>query len=1099
MPKPNQEILFDDQLLIDYLHEELDEQTEARIREQLNECPELQRRLETIAGGETIWHQLRQQGASIAESDNEGESNEPSHDDRMDRIVEMLGPTDDPRMLGRLGNYEICGLIGQGSTGIVFKALEPSLNRFVAIKVLSPVFSSKGAARKRFEREGRAVAAVIHENIVPIYAVDEHCGLPYIVMQYVPGVSLLERISKNGALETCEVSRIGLQVASGLAAAHKQGIVHRDVKPANVMLENTIDRAMVMDFGLARVADEGSMTQSGTITGTPQYMSPEQAKGDPLDHRSDLFSLGSLLYAACTARPPFRAETLFGVINRVCQAQPRAIRDINPKIEEWLCELIARMMSKEPDERFQSADEVAEILERELAFLQSPTTARKPSREWMLSNSQPAPSPTTTSHGNPLALAAIGLIACGLAAWSFDFGGLRRMTQPGPIAQAPDERSLSPADDESGSIVQGNERVESPTSRADFQFASLLTEPASDVEVMESPVVMWKELEGDWDTDTSSTYDQKWQQAFKVSSDGKLTLTIDFGDVVLRPNETTDEVSITMMRRVVAPSRGKAEQILAQHALKLEDTDEAFAIALKRTDELDETPKPLQRVLVRVSLPKDFVPHVESAEGNLVIGQFNGDVHAVAKSGKIHVDKIGGRVNLQGTGGCIDLRAGCDGGAEVLAINSDVYLANSKEKSTLKMSGGNAYVGENPGEVYVQTSGGDIAVEDVLGPIRAFALDGDVRVLLTKSPNEDCSFGASLGRLSLQMHSDVAAKVHAHSSRELEDFIAIEGDQDTKTQWSERVFNEGTALVRIASESGDLDFEIIDAKEEKSGRSLGGSGLGGSGSGLSRKTSASYAAATKKRASEPGPGKITTIEVDGGELDGYSLYLPTSHTQQEERYPILVALTGAWGVGGPIENVNHWGLARLIRDEEDMDIERNQLILDSFIVVMPHIQRGQYSDHPETVQEILESVIENFNGDSSRIYLTGLSRGGHGTWGLASKLPNTFAAIAPIAGNISDVEDFDALTRPAIWIAHNTGDSSFENSLEAIEALEKRTDDTFVRLSNPDASETDYMEHRYLLTAPERDHHDAWTEMYTRPELYKWLLAQSNAVVTETE
>jgi len=128
---------------------------------------------------------------------------------------------------------------------------------------------------------------------VPIHAVDQFQGLPYIVMQYVPGLSLLQRLDKDGPLETDEVARIGLQVAKGLAAAHKVGIVHRDVKPANVILENTIERAMVTDFGLARVADDASMTRSGTIAGTPQYMSPEQAQGESIDARSDLFSLGS--------------------------------------------------------------------------------------------------------------------------------------------------------------------------------------------------------------------------------------------------------------------------------------------------------------------------------------------------------------------------------------------------------------------------------------------------------------------------------------------------------------------------------------------------------------------------------------------------------------------------------------------------------------------------------------------------------------------------------------------------------------------------------------------------------------------------------------
>ena len=252
-------------------------------------------------------------------------------------------------------------------------------------------------------------------------------------------------------------------------------------------------------------------------------------------------------------------------------------------------------------------------------------------------------------------------------------------------------------------------------------------------------------------------------------------------------------------------------------------------------------------------------------------------------------------------------------------------------------------------------------------------------------------------------------------------------------------------------------------------------------------------AAIKKLSDQPGAGKIATIKTSDDGMDGYSLYLPVSFDKNDQEYPILVYLTGAWGVGGPIEQVNHWGLARLIRDEEDMSIERNRLILDSFIVVMPHIQSGQYSDHPDVVTEIIDSVAETYRGDRSRVYLTGLSRGGHGTWGLGSQLPDTFAAIVPIAGSTDYVKGFDTLTKPAIWIAHNTGDGSFEESIEAIKNLESLGDDVFLRLDQPDVSETDYLQNRYVLTAPERDHHDAWTEMYTRPEVYKWLLRQARS------
>ena len=169
-----------------------------------------------------------------------------------------------------------------------------------------------------------------------------------------------------------------MQAAAGLAAAHAQGLVHRDVKPANILLADGIERVKLTDFGLARAADDASLTRTGVIAGTPQYMSPEQARGEPVDPRSDLFSLGSVLYAMCTGRPPFRAETSYGVLRRITDEEPRPIREINPDIPDWLCGIVAKLMAKRPDDRFQSAREVAALLEQCLAHVQQPTVVPLP-------------------------------------------------------------------------------------------------------------------------------------------------------------------------------------------------------------------------------------------------------------------------------------------------------------------------------------------------------------------------------------------------------------------------------------------------------------------------------------------------------------------------------------------------------------------------------------------------------------------------------------------------------------------------------------------------------------------------------------------------
>jgi serine/threonine-protein kinase len=287
-------------------------------------------------------------------------------------------PPDRPESLGQLGSYEILEVLGQGGMGVVLKARDPALDRTVAIKVLNPALAHAATARRRFAREARAAAAVSHEHIVSIHAVDEFRGLPYLVMQYIPGRSLQERLDSSGPLEVKEILRIGVQAARALAAAHAQGVVHRDIKPANILLENCVERVRLTDFGLARAIDDASLTQSGVIAGTPQYMAPEQARGEPVDARADLFSLGAVLYTSAAGRPPFRADSAMAVLKRVCDDRQRAIRELNPEVPDWLEAVIDQLLAKDPGDRIQSAAELADLLERGLAHLQQPTAVPRP-------------------------------------------------------------------------------------------------------------------------------------------------------------------------------------------------------------------------------------------------------------------------------------------------------------------------------------------------------------------------------------------------------------------------------------------------------------------------------------------------------------------------------------------------------------------------------------------------------------------------------------------------------------------------------------------------------------------------------------------------
>ena len=262
--------------------------------------------------------------------------------------LDFLHPSDEAGCLGTLGPYQVVETIGRGGMGIVLRALDPKLNRVVAVKVLAPELAANPNARRRFVRKAQAAAAVSHPHVVTVHAVDED-RLPYLVMECVVGQSLQEKLDLSGALNLTEIVRIGRQVAEGLAAAHEQGLIHRDIKPANILLENGVERVKITDFGLACAVDDVAITRAGDIFGTPQYMSPEQARGERVDHRSDLFSLGSVLYAMCTGRPPFRGESLSAVITRITEDTPRPIEQFNPEIPAWLVSAVQRLLEKEPE------------------------------------------------------------------------------------------------------------------------------------------------------------------------------------------------------------------------------------------------------------------------------------------------------------------------------------------------------------------------------------------------------------------------------------------------------------------------------------------------------------------------------------------------------------------------------------------------------------------------------------------------------------------------------------------------------------------------------------------------------------------------------
>jgi serine/threonine protein kinase len=437
------------------LDDDLPEREAVLLNGHLETCKRCQRTLERLAAGSRIWAGLRElapgHGTNLTGPTKATERYptiaQDAPNDGRGHALEFLTPTDAPGSLGRLGPYEVTDLLGRGGFGIVVKAFDPTLGRAVAIKVLAPELATSAAARGRFAREARAAAAVVHDHVVAIHAVDSCNNLPYLVMPLVAGRSLQERVDRDGPLGVKEILRIGMQTACGLAAAHNQGLVHRDVKPSNILLENGVERVKLTDFGLARAVDDASLTQSGVVAGTPQYMSPEQARGEAVDHRSDLFSLGSVLYFMCTGHAPFRASSTPAVLRRVSDERPRRLGEINNDIPGWLEAIVERLHEKSPASRFQSATEVAETLGRYLSDLQRgvPITAR-PSR--------PAPSPRPWLKRKELIAAAVIVPALALLAATYGRGNalLAVMAAMTPPAAA-EARRVSTTSGQDGEVT----------------------------------------------------------------------------------------------------------------------------------------------------------------------------------------------------------------------------------------------------------------------------------------------------------------------------------------------------------------------------------------------------------------------------------------------------------------------------------------------------------------------------------------------------------------------------------------------------------------------------------------------------------------------
>jgi hypothetical protein len=295
----------------------------------------------------------------------------------------FLGPPQGVGELGRFGPYRVLRELGRGGMGIVFLAEDSRLGRRVALKVMRPALAATPLARQRFLREARAIAGLTHDNIVSVFQAGEEGGLPYLLMPVLHGETLEARLAREERLPPAAVARLGREVADGLQQAHENGLVHRDVKPGNVWIEEGTGRVKVLDFGLVRVADEaGALTRPGALLGTPCYMAPEQiepAGTFPLDHRCDLFALGCVLYRACTGKAPFQAPGVSATFWAVLHHEPLPPRSLNPDVPQALSDVIMQLLAKDPQRRPASAAAVSVALQ---AAADPSVVEPAPGRRW---------------------------------------------------------------------------------------------------------------------------------------------------------------------------------------------------------------------------------------------------------------------------------------------------------------------------------------------------------------------------------------------------------------------------------------------------------------------------------------------------------------------------------------------------------------------------------------------------------------------------------------------------------------------------------------------------------------------------------------------
>ncbi len=290
---------------------------------------------------------------------------------RHDSLSHWLDPTVAPGSLGRIGKYEVQKIIGHGGMGLVLSAMDTELQRPVAIKTIAN-FLADSEQQQRLIREARTIAGLRHPHIMPIYGIEKWRDVPILIMPLIQGGTLYQAAPKlNLTME--DILQVGAQLSQALDCLHRVGIVHRDLKPSNILLQDNLRHVLLSDFGLARTGSDCTLTGSNVVAGTPHFMSPEQSRGDRLDHRSDLFSLGSLLFWLCTGELPFAGYSQFETMTNVVNKEPNYQLLLDRQVPELVQQLIKGLLAKDPAHRWQDSQQVGELINTCLANLQNPS------------------------------------------------------------------------------------------------------------------------------------------------------------------------------------------------------------------------------------------------------------------------------------------------------------------------------------------------------------------------------------------------------------------------------------------------------------------------------------------------------------------------------------------------------------------------------------------------------------------------------------------------------------------------------------------------------------------------------------------------------